>query len=116
MTWRTDMSEVIYKTYAPTATASEDRLAGTGTTEDTIAAVLPPGSDALIVNEGDTTICVKFNSSSTTTGQVEQTDFRIPAEGSFRWSVRKGIDDWVHVEEYSTSTGYVARVWSCGGK
>lgn len=111
------MSEIDYKTLAPNATTLADVLTSTGTTEDTIAARLPANRDAIILNESDGSrvICVTFNGVSTTTGQVAQTDFKLQAGAAFRWTVVKGVSDYVHIEEYSTSGGTQARVWSCGG-
>ena len=110
------MAEIGYVTLAPNATTLADVLTSTGTTEDTTAAALPQGFDAIIVNESDANraICVVFNGVDTATGQVAQTSFKLFAGAAFRWRVIKGISDWVHIEEYSTSGGTQARVWSCG--
>lgn len=107
---------VRYVTRPPVTGTGVDVFASTGTTEDTIAAALTPNKDAIIVNEseGDRKICVTINGSSATSGQVAQTDMKLFAGASFRWLVVGGVSDWVHIEEFSTSGGTQARVWTCG--
>lgn len=100
---------------SPTDDASEmlmntpERLAGSGTTED-VSAQLPHGAYATLL-VGATAVRVVISGVSTATGQVAQTSLRLPAGFPLNWTVVKGVSDYVHVEEDTTTAGYECWVW-----
>lgn len=87
-----------------------DRLANTGTTEDSNAAKLPEGAMATIL-VGAAAVRFSLRATLAAATQVATTDPIIPAYGRFDWTVTPDTTV-IYVEAADGSSAYEAWVWS----
>ena len=86
-----------------------DRLAGTGTTEDSTASLMTNGRFATLL-AGDTAIRFTLRGTVGVAGQVATTDRILAANQRFDWTVTDGTAG-VYVEAADGSSAYEAWVW-----
>jgi len=106
---RDDPFRVLAPAGGGTFPRKEDRLTGTGTTEDLNTTALTVGPYATLL-VGNVAVRVVFNNDSTATGQVATTAPIIAANTRFDWEVELGTR-YVHIEAADGSSVYEAWVW-----
>jgi hypothetical protein len=100
----------------PVGTAPEgaQRLADTGTTEDTNATALTAGQMATLL-VGSVAIRVVWLAATGGGSDVAATDLALGPYSRFDWIVYGGTDDFVAVQAADGSSAYEAWVWTSSG-